>query len=60
MVMRTATRARPLQLSSGRAVQLRAMIKQLELQRVSLCARMRLIEQEIQLLQAAPEPKLPK
>lgn len=41
-------------------MQLRAMIKQLELQRVSLCARMRLIEQEIQLLQAAPELKLPK
>lgn len=58
--MPTATRARPLQLSSVRAVQLRAMIKQLELQRVSLCARMRLIEQEIQLLQAEPEPKLPK
>lgn len=58
--MPTATKAKPLQLSSVRAVQLRAMIKQLELQRVSLCARMRLIEQEIQLLQAEPEPKLPK
>lgn len=58
--MAIAIRARPQQPANARATQLRAMIKQLELQRVSLCARMRLIEQEIQTLQAAPELKPPK
>ncbi len=58
--MAIAIRARPQQPANARATQLRNMIKQLEAQRVSLCARMRLIEQEIQTLQAAAQLKPPK
>ncbi len=58
--MATATNARPQQTGSARAAQLRAMIRQLELRRVSLCARMHLIEAEIQQLQAGPQLKSQK
>ena len=58
--MATATRASPQQTGSARAAQLRALIIQLEQRRVSLCARMDLIEREIQQLQAAPQLKSQK
>ena len=45
---------------AARAAQLRALIIQLEQRRVSLCARMDLIEREIQQLQAAPQLKSQK
>ena len=58
--MATTARARPQPQNIARAVQLRAMIKHLEQQRVSLCARMRQLEQEIQVLQAPAQLKTPK